>query len=240
MSPFLLKQYFEPTPILGMLFNPFYIARKALWNEIAKLGKFIQGKTLDIGCGSKPYEKCFLSQEYIGLEIDNTINRAIKKIDVFYDGKKIPFDDHTFDSVVCFQVLEHVFEPNDFLCEIYRVLKPNGKLLLTVPFVWDEHEQPYDYARYSSFGLTYLLKRHSFEIIKQEKTVQNFGVIVQLIAEYIYKKSYSTRITKYLAMLCLIFPTLLIGSLLAQILPKNKDLFLDNIVLAQKIEFKES
>ncbi len=234
MNPFLLKQYFEPTPILGMLFNPFYIARRALWKEISKIGKNIQGKTLDIGCGSKPYEKCFHSSEYIGLEIDNTINKKIKKIDVFYDGKKIPFENENFDSAVCFQVLEHVFEPTEFLYEINRILKPNGKLLLTVPFVWDEHEQPFDYARYSSFGLKHLLEKHGFEIIEHKKTVQNFGVIIQLIAEYFYKISYKNKITKYLAMLFLIFPTFFWGGLITWFLPHNPDLFLDNIILAQK------
>ena len=236
MNPFLLKQYFQPTPILGMLFNPFYIARRVLWKKIFYLGKNIQGKTLDIGCGSKPYEKCFLSSEYIGLEIHNTINLNIKKVDVFYDGKKIPFEDNHFDSVVCFQVLEHVFEPDEFLSEIFRVLKPNGKLLLTVPFVWDEHEQPFDFARYSSFGLNHLLKKHHFHILEHHKTVQNFGVIIQLIAEYIYKLVQNQKIIKYLAMITLIFPLFLFGSLLAFILPKNPDLYLDNIVLAQKME----
>jgi SAM-dependent methyltransferase len=217
-----------------MLFNPFYIARRALWKEISNMGKKIQGKTLDIGCGSKPYEKCFLSSEYIGLEIDNTINREIKKIDVFYDGKKIPFETETFDSAVCFQVLEHVFEPTEFLNEIHRILKPNGKLLLTVPFVWDEHEQPFDYARYSSMGLKYLLEKHGFEIIEHKKTVQDFAVIVQLISEYFYKMSYKNKITKYLAMLFLIFPTFLLGSFIAWLFPKNPDLFLDNVILVQK------
>lgn len=234
MSPFLLKQYFEPTPILGMLFNPFYIARRALWKKISCLGKNIQGKTLDVGCGSKPYERCFSASEYIGLEIDNTINREIKRADVFYDGKKLPFDNETFDSVVCFQVLEHVFEPDEFLKEVYRVLKPEGKFLLTVPFVWDEHEQPFDYARYSSFGLNHLLQKNNFLILEQQKTVQNFGVIIQLIAEYYYKATYKNRILKYLAMLFLIFPTFLMGGLIAWLLPKNPDLFLDNVILAKK------
>ncbi len=234
MNSFLLKQYFQPTPILGMLFNPFYIARKALWDKISSLGKHIYGKTLDIGCGSKPYEKCFHSKEYIGLEIDTTINKAIKKVDVFYDGKKIPFENQSFDSVVCFQVLEHVFEPDEFLSEVNRILKPNGKFLITVPFVWDEHEQPFDYARYSSFGLKHLLNKHGFKILHQEKTVQNFGVIIQLIAEFFYKWSYKNKWAKYFCMLFIIFPIFLIGSLLSLILPKNPDLFLDNVILAQK------
>ena len=115
------------------------------------------------------------------------INREQKKADYFYDGNKFPFRNAEFDSIVTNQVLEHVFNPDEFLSEINRVLKIDGKLLLTVPFVWDEHEQPYDYARYSSFGLKSFWKRHGFQIIKHHKSVNDFGVIIQLINAYIYK-----------------------------------------------------
>ena len=81
--------------------------------------------------------------------------------------------------VVANEVFEHVFNPLDFLGVIKRVLRPGGMLLMTVPFVWDEHEQPYDFARYSSFGIKSVLEKNGFEIIAQRKTVTNFGVIIQ-------------------------------------------------------------
>ena len=198
------------------------------------MGKNITGRTLDIGCGTKPYEKYFNCREYVGLEIETTLNRVQKKADYFYDGQKFPFANAEFDSVVTNQVLEHVFNPDEFLSEIYRVLKTGGKLLLTVPFVWDEHEQPYDYARYSSFGLKSLLEKHGFEIVKHSKSVNDFGAVIQLMNAYIYKMTYRTPILRQITKFTLCSFINLIGIVTSFILPRNDDFFLDNIVLASK------
>src|SRR5437764_602685 len=149
-----------------MLVNPFYFARKGLFDAVGKLAPNVRGKVLDVGCGSKPYRELFTVDSYIGLDTARSgHDHSHSQVDVEYDGEVFPFADAEFDSVVCFQVLEHVFHPEQFLGEIRRVLRPGGKLLLTVPFVWDEHEQPYDFARYSSFGLRHLLEAGSFELL---------------------------------------------------------------------------
>ena len=129
----------------------------------------LKGRLLDVGCGSKPYQELFAVDDYIGLDIDNEAMRNRKIADYFYDGTTFPFNDNEYDSVLCNQVLEHVFNPDEFLSEIKRVLKPGGRLLLTVPFVWDEHEQPHDYARYSSFGLKALIDKNGFNVIEYKK-----------------------------------------------------------------------
>lgn len=228
-----LEQY-EPS-LLGLFVNPFFIARKNLFKHIKELGKEITGKTLDVGCGTKPYEKLFISSEYVGLEIETTMNKELKKADFFYDGNTFPFADSEFDSIVCNQVLEHVFNPDDFLGEVNRVLKPGGKLLLTVPFVWDEHEQPYDYARYSSFGLKSLIEKNGFTLLKHIKSVKNYSVISQLTIAYFFKIVYKKRAIKIFFTLFL-FPLITIGGLLlGKVLPDNDDLFLDNIILAEKV-----
>ena len=128
---------FEPK-FLGLFVNPFYIARKGLLKNIKPLGNHISGKTLDVGCGIKPYKKFFNSNEYIGVDVRTTLHNSENSIDIYYDGKTIPIKNEQFDSVVTSQVLEHVFYPDLFLSEINRVLKPNGYLLITVPFVWDD------------------------------------------------------------------------------------------------------
>jgi len=228
-----LEQY-EPS-LIGIFVNPFFIARKNLFKHIKEIGKEIKGKTLDVGCGTKPYEKFFASSEYVGLEIETTLNKELKKADFFYDGNTFPFGNSEFDSVVCNQVLEHVFNPDDFLSEINRVLKPGGKLLLTVPFVWDEHEQPYDYARYSSFGLKSLIEKNGFTLLRHVKSVKNYSVISQLTIAYFFKIVYKKRVIKMFFTL-FFFPFITIGGLLlGKILPDNNDLFLDNIILAEKV-----
>lgn len=229
-------KWFFPSGI-GILINPFYFARKGLAKHISALAGQVTGKTLDVGCGSKPYMHLYHSEEYVGLEIDTPQNRASNKGDYFYDGKQFPFDNGTFDSLVANEVLEHVFNPDQFLGEVFRVLKPGGVTLLTLPFVWDEHEQPYDFARYSSFGIKALLEKHGFIVVEQRKSTDDIRVIFQLLNAYLFKKTVTKRAwINLLITLTLMAPINILGELLFLVTPRNPDLYLDNIVLARKKE----
>lgn len=228
------KQQFFPG-ILGLFTNSFYFARKGLAKHVTDLAVNITGKTLDVGCGTKPYMHLYKSNEYVGLEIDTPQNREAKKADFYYDGNIFPFDDASFDSLVANEVFEHVFNPDEFLNELFRILKPGGMILLTMPFVWDEHEQPYDFARYSSFGIKALLEKHGFEIIDQRKSTDDIRVIFQLLNTYIYKKTVTKKAwINVLVTFVLMAPSNIIGELLSKITPKNSDLYLDNVVLARR------
>ena len=228
------KEQFNPK-ILGLFINPFYFARKGLYQNVSKLITNLNGKLLDVGCGTKPYENICNVDEYIGLEIDDEGNRQHNYADVFYDGKTIPFEDKSFDSILSNQVFEHVFNPNQFLKEINRVTKVGGKFLITVPFVWDEHEQPYDYARYSSFGLKHILAENGFEIIEHRKSNNGIEVIFQLINDYLYKVIMTENAYFNLLIIILFMaPINMTGLILSKLLPRNNDLYLDNIVLAKK------
>ena len=230
------KEQFNPG-LLGLLINPFYFARKGLYQNISEIISNLNGKLLDIGCGTKPYENICNVEEYVGLEIDTVENRCNKKADYFYDGIVMPFEDKCFDSLISNQVFEHVFNPSEFLSEVNRVTKIKGLFLLTVPFVWDEHEQPYDYARYSSFGLKHILNEKGFEILVHRKSNNGVEVIFQLINDYIYKVTLTKNsIVNLIIMVVLMAPINMIGLILSKILPRNDDLYLDNIVLARKVE----
>ncbi len=131
--------------------------------------------------------------------------------------------------------MEHVFNPGDFLSEVNRVLKDGGILLISIPFIWDEHEQPYDYARYSSFGLKYLLENRGFNVIEYRKSTNDIRAIFQLINGYIYKKTVTQNAYLNLFItVILMAPFNILGELFHRILPKNDDLYLDSIVLAKK------
>ena len=230
------REQFNPK-FIGLLINPFYFARKGLYQNVSELIPNLQGRLLDIGCGSKPYQSLCKVDEYIGLEIDDEGNRNHNYADVFYDGKTIPFENNAFDSILSNQVFEHVFNPNYFLKEVNRVTKMGGEFLMTVPFVWDEHEQPYDYARYSSFGLKHILNENGFEIIEQRKSNNGLEVIFQLLNDYIFKKTVTkSGYLNLLFMLLLMAPVNAIGLIISKIFPRNDDLYLDNIVLARKIK----
>lgn len=228
------KERFNPG-FIGFFINPFFIIRLGLYRGINSSAKLLRGRLLDFGCGSKPYRKLFEVEEYVGLDIEESGNhKQHKSVDVFYDGTVIPFENETFDSVFTSEVFEHVFNLDEVIQELNRVLKINGKILVTVPFVWDEHEIPYDFGRYSSYGIKYTMEKHGFEIISLHKTSNFVLSIFQLWNSYMFQQL--SRWKPLQIILPVVLPVIHTIAYLANfILPKNKDLYLNNVMLAQKV-----
>lgn len=228
------KEQFDPG-WLGWLVNPFVIARRGLRRELATLLPRLGGDVVDVGCGRKPYRALVAASSYVGVDVDTPVTRALGAADRLYDGRTLPLADASCDGALCSQVLEHVFTPDEFLREIGRVLRPGGLLVLAVPFAWDEHEQPHDFARYSSFGLRALLERNGFVVLEQRKSVAHAGAVAQLAAAWLFKATRTRhRALNFLAQLAFIAPVSLLGGLAGILLPRNEDFYLDNLVLAQR------
>jgi SAM-dependent methyltransferase len=228
------KEQFNPSA-LGLLVNPFYFARRGIHEQVLAVRHHARGRLLDVGCGQKPYRSLFDVEEYVGLEIDSPATRAAQKADAFYDGMTFPFEDGSFDTVLTNQVLEHVFTPAEFLTEVRRVLKPGGTLLITVPFLWDEHEQPRDYARYSSFGLRHLLEMSRFEVLKMSKTMSDVRALFQLFNAFLYKSNpFTSPRLRLVYNVASATAFNLPGAALGRLLPENPDLYLDNVAVARK------
>jgi SAM-dependent methyltransferase len=227
-------QDFNPT-LLGILVNPYFIVRYNVFKGIKKFSSnFKNGRLLDFGCGSKPYRSLFKVDEYVGLDTnDSGHSHKNENIDVLYDGKKIPFDDSTFDYIFSSEVLEHVFNIDEIIPELNRVLKVEGKILITLPFVWGEHEQPYDFARYTSFGLKSILEKNGFEVIDHIKTTTFIETMIQSFTAYLYN-SFVPKGFKTILTLTLIAPINFIGILLGKVLPDDKTYYLNNIFLCKK------
>jgi SAM-dependent methyltransferase len=235
LKAYLLREQFRPS-FFGLFLNPFFFGRLSLYKYIKNFSKNITGVTLDIGCGSKPYAELFLSDKYIGMDIEVSGHSHIhNKVDVYYDGNTFPFENNYFTSVVCFEVLEHVFNPETFLKETNRVLKQGGVALFTVPFIWDEHEQPYDYARYSSFGLDHLFRNNGFTVLESKKYLHDMRLFALLTNVYIFKtiKKIIPSRASYLLILPLTTIVNLFGCLL-YLFPKNHDFYFGNIFLIKK------
>src|SRR5262245_38225145 len=115
------------------------------------------GLVLDVGCGRRPYEMMFRDRscQYIGLEQPNSAN-APSEADLYGDAGCLPIRSSSCDTVVSFQVLEHLPDPQRGVAEMARVLKPGGHLILTAPHIWGLHEEPHDYFRFTKYGLRYL------------------------------------------------------------------------------------
>lgn len=240
------KQLFQPSFPLGLFINDFYIARRGLFKFVKNNSGFIKGHVLDIGCGLKPYRDLFDSKKYIGIDVENEGHSHKKEdIDFFYDGKIIPFENNSYDNAVCFEVLEHVFDPDLFLLEIKRVLKPDGHLLLTTPFIWNEHEIPNDYGRYSSYGLKYLLEKNGFELVKLVKILNGPEFLIVLLQVYLndFRSWLSEKLSFipqvkwiiFLIFLPIIFIFNLVGFIFSFFFRDNRFYFNNGVVATKKV-----
>lgn len=228
----------------GSDFNPGlkvapYLVRNRLLDGISRHAGKLQGVMLDFGCGSKPYRKLFEVDEYIGLDFEGEgHDHRNEQIDVFYDGKSIPFPDNHFDSVFSSEVFEHVFNLEEMIPEIKRVMKPGALILVTCPFAIGEHEQPNDYARYTSFALKHLMQKNGLEVVHFEKLGGSIDVIVQLRLTYFHYHimPFFTRIPVLRNIIRVTTNTLMnaYANLHRRIFPIGNELYLNNLIICKK------
>jgi SAM-dependent methyltransferase len=111
-------------------------------------------RVLDAGAGEGGYRNLFSHCCYV------TVDLAVgdpawdySSVDHVAPLHRMPFPDDRFDAILCTQVLEHVELPRESVAEMHRVLRPGGRLYLTVPMAQSEHQAPHDHYRYTSHGL---------------------------------------------------------------------------------------
>lgn len=122
---------------------------------------------LDAGAGECVYKKLFSHCNYKAIDLavgESRWNYA--NLDYVGSLHEMPIEDEAFDAVLCTQVLEHLEWPRESVKEMQRVLKPGGKLYMTVPMAQSEHQIPYDFFRYTSYGLESICKHAGFNNIK--------------------------------------------------------------------------
>lgn len=241
-----MREKIRPTyPILDnlskhVIFNPVWLTQYKLRQCLAKTLGFEKIKIgeswLDVGCGARPYESLFPNGTYLGIDvIQSGREMSLKSPDVFYDGSNLPFGEMTFDGLLCSQVIEHVRNPEHFLKECCRVLKTGGKIVITAPFVWPEHEEPWDFLRFSSFGINHLIDSCGFDDVSFQKTSGAIETVAQLLSTYFSTNllqgiPYCTRLVSLL--LCC--PVQLLGIIFQHLLPDRGNLFLDSVVVGCK------
>ena len=122
-----------------------------------------KGILYDLGCGESPYRDFFLqhSDQYIGVDWAGSFHNT--KADISADlNKCLPIDSEVADTVVSISAMEHLCEPQTMLNEAFRILKPGGAIVLQVPWQWWIHEAPYDFFRYTPYGLKYMFQKAGF------------------------------------------------------------------------------
>ncbi len=138
-------------------------------NFLAKFSPLYTGTLYDLGAGESPYKDFFLQYATHYIAVDWSGSYHATKADIAADlNKPLPIDSSVADTVVSLSVMEHLCEPQMMLNEAFRILKPGGSMVLQVPWQWWIHEAPYDFFRYTPYGLNYLFEKAGFVDINIE------------------------------------------------------------------------
>jgi len=149
----------------------------AVGRWLAARTPLVRGRLLDLGCGNQPFRPWYgpLVDEVVA--VDAAAIPGVLQVDL---TEPLPFPDASFDTVLCTQVLEHVENVELAAAEIARLLRPGGCALITVPFLYPTHEAPYDFQRFTHFGLRGLVRRHGLEVL----TLDAQGGPVLMVTHY--------------------------------------------------------
>ena len=134
---------------------------------------------LDAGAGDCHWKTIFSPDvKYLGMDLGvGDENCDYSMLNIQGDLREIPLESESIDAIICIQVLEHLPEPWKVIAEFSRILKPGGKLFLSCPQGAEQHQVPYDFFRYTPFGLKSLLETNNFEIKWIKPQLGNFNRI---------------------------------------------------------------
>ena len=160
-----------------------FLVKKHMKFFTKKLSKIQNPKILIIGGGQNKYAKGI---GILSKHTENIINLEIVNgpiVDVIGDAHNLPFKNHSFDLVIIQAVLEHVKYPIKVVEEIYRVLKKSGIVYAGIPFIQGIHARPYDFQRYTNYGLDILFEK--FKKIESDILLGPTGSLIWILREYL-------------------------------------------------------
>ena len=150
--------------------DPLMLTRKSLKNGIVHALEYARGDMIDLGCGQKPYRELFEEKvkSYYGVDLEAAAEKnygELTKPDIFADVTDTKLEGSSFDTVLSTQVLEHIAEPEKFICEAARLLKREGICIMTIPMLWKLHSEPFDYYRFTEYGIRHLFEKNGSQAL---------------------------------------------------------------------------
>jgi SAM-dependent methyltransferase len=126
-------------------------------------------RVLDAGAGEGRFMPFFRHTRYVGVDFaQGDRSWDYSKLDVIGRLEALPFPDASFDHILSIVVLEHTPEPGLVLREFHRILRPGGTTHIVVPHMWEEHQRPNDFFRFTLNGMRYLLESAGIRVKKIE------------------------------------------------------------------------
>lgn len=143
------------------------------------------GRLLDLGCGRVPLYGMYRPHVQAVHCVDwGDSMHPLQHIDRYCDlNEPLPLADAEFDTVILSDVLEHIYRPHALMAEVARVLRPEGKLLLSVPFLYWIHEEPHDYYRYTSHALRRIAGDAGLQVLSLEPVGGGLDVLADMLGK---------------------------------------------------------
>lgn len=136
-------------------------------SHLRELAGWTRGWVLEIGSGNRRLEKHLAAgTRYVALDYPPSGKRYSLRPDVWADAAWLPIGGARVDGVVLIEVLEHLPDPLAALREAGRVVRPGGHVVLSVPFLYPIHDAPYDFTRFTQFGLKRLAAAAGLEVVR--------------------------------------------------------------------------
>lgn len=181
----------------GLAPGSLYITMEA-FRVLNSKKSYLHGHLLDLGCGNVPYYEWYKAQVSQITCVDWPASlHSGKHIDIFADlNQPLPLANSSMDCVLSTSVLEHIREPQLLLKEIRRILTRDGYLILSVPFLYHLHEEPFDFYRYTPHGLKHLALEAELDLVTVEHYGSAFGVVIDVTSKI--SESLLTAICKLL------------------------------------------
>jgi hypothetical protein len=153
--------------------------RETLPTYVAALA---DGAALDVGCGEQPFRTLIESygRRYVGMDV---VQNSSRTVDILSTLEDAPSPAARFPLILCTEVLEHVGDIDAAFAGLRRLAAPGGAVVVTVPFVFPLHMQPFDYRRLTPYGLERLATTHGFQVESSAQLGRLTDVLATLISD---------------------------------------------------------
>jgi Methyltransferase domain len=146
------------------------------------LASVAPGPVIDAGCGEQPFRALVEShaRQYVGMD---AIQNSSQSVAILSDLESVPAEGPRYPFVLCTEVLEHVVDIDRSFEGLRRLTARDGLVVLTVPFLFPVHMEPFDFRRLTEFGISQLAADHGFQVISFERLGSATDGLATLLAD---------------------------------------------------------
>ncbi len=143
----------------------------------------LSGNVLDIAGGESPSYLRYLPAGITLVRTNRVGSNGVSPVDF---NKPLPYEDSSFDAVLLFNAIYIADDPQSLICEVSRVVKPDGIVFVASPFIANEMSEPHDYMRFTAEGLERLGRNAGFSQVKIDRIGERGSAAVSAVQPFLF------------------------------------------------------